>query len=274
MRLGVVMISRVHAGTPASALADRICGLGQAAESAGFDGVWSTDSVGRGSPTLDPLTMLAMLCGGTKRVELGTCVLQVPLRAPVELAHRAQTLSVLSGGRLRLGVGAGSTEKDFDVMGADYKARFKTLPAFLADMQKVWRGEAVHRLPLQTWPAPEGVPQVMLGAWRSEKWIKLACELDGWIASGLHSEWADLEEGMRRYRAAGGKRAILANVIAGFDDAGKARSLTGHQTITLTDSPEAARATLARIKAIGFDDVLLIPANGDVDSLRQFRDMV
>jgi alkanesulfonate monooxygenase SsuD/methylene tetrahydromethanopterin reductase-like flavin-dependent oxidoreductase (luciferase family) len=51
--------------------------------------------------------------------------LQVPLRHPVELAHRAQSVQALSGGRLRLGVGSGSTRADFDLLGADYDRRFR-----------------------------------------------------------------------------------------------------------------------------------------------------
>ena len=53
----------------------------------------------------------------TKKVELGTCILQVPLRHPVELAHRVLSAHYLSGGRLRLGVGAVSTKADFDAVG-------------------------------------------------------------------------------------------------------------------------------------------------------------
>ncbi len=66
------------------------------------------------------------------RIELGTCVVQVPLRHPVEHAHRVQTLNVLSQGRFRFGVGSGSTRNDFDAVQADYDARFKTLTA-------IWR---------------------------------------------------------------------------------------------------------------------------------------
>jgi alkanesulfonate monooxygenase SsuD/methylene tetrahydromethanopterin reductase-like flavin-dependent oxidoreductase (luciferase family) len=70
--------------------------------------------MGRGRPTLDPLTAPAALAAVTERVELGIGVLQVSLRHPVELAHRVQSIQALSGGRLRLGVGSGSTRADFE----------------------------------------------------------------------------------------------------------------------------------------------------------------
>src|ERR1700740_3669113 len=78
-------------------------------ERSGFPGIWVTDSLGRGRPTLDPLVALGALCVATRRVELGTAVLQVSLRHPIELAHRVQSAQALSGGRLRLRVGSGST---------------------------------------------------------------------------------------------------------------------------------------------------------------------
>lgn len=49
-----------------------VLALGRKAEEAGLSGVWATDSLGRGSPTLDPLIALAALCGATERIEIGT----------------------------------------------------------------------------------------------------------------------------------------------------------------------------------------------------------
>ena len=86
-----------------------------------------TDSFGRGRPTLDPIVLMSVIAAVTKRIEIGTCVLQVPVRHPVELAHRIEALHALTGDRLMLGLGCGSTKADFDLVGEDYDARFKTL---------------------------------------------------------------------------------------------------------------------------------------------------
>src|SRR5271169_7111305 len=93
-------------------------------EAAGFPGIWVGDSLGRGRPTLDPLVELAVLAAVTRRVELGIGVLQLPLRHPIELAHRVQSVQALSGNRLVLGVGSGSTKDDFELLGYDYDHRF------------------------------------------------------------------------------------------------------------------------------------------------------
>ena len=95
-------------------LVARMADYARRIEASGFPGIWVGDSLGRGRPTLDPLVALAALAAATDKVELGIGVLQVPLRNPIELAHRVQSVQALSGGRLRLGVGSGSTEDDLD----------------------------------------------------------------------------------------------------------------------------------------------------------------
>ena len=184
------------------------------AEASGFPGIWVGDSLGRGRPTLDPLVELAAIAAVTGRVELGIAVLQVSLRHPIELAHRVQSVQALSGNRLRLGVGSGSTRADFELLGADYDRRFRTLMSSLDIMRRAWRGEPVNGGALSPWPGCEGGPPILVGAWRSPRWITYAAkQCQGWIASGLYSSWEDLETGMRLYREAGGTNAVLANVV-------------------------------------------------------------
>src|SRR5271169_4914715 len=116
---------RFGAGTgPHDRLLDRAAGYARRIEAAGFPGIWVGDSLGRGRPTLDPLIEPSVFAAVTERVELGITVLQLPLRNPIELAHRVQSVQALSGNRLRLGVGSGSTRADFELLGYDYDHRF------------------------------------------------------------------------------------------------------------------------------------------------------
>lgn len=177
MRIGIVAIPDampIPGGAPAG---ERLCALARDVERLGFHGLWLTDAFARGKPTLDPLILLAAVAGQTSRIELGTCVVQVPLRHPVEHAHRVQTLNLLSQGRLRFGVGSGSTRDDFEAVQADFEARFRTLPAYLEVMRQVWRGEPVYGPALSVWPGTEAGPPVLLGAWRSERWINLSAKV-------------------------------------------------------------------------------------------------
>ena len=125
-------------------LMDRIADLARRTEAAGFPGIWLGDSLGRGRPTLDPLSVLAALSGVTRRVELGISVLQLPLRNAIELAHRVQSVQALSGGRLVLGIGSGSTRDDFELLGYDYDTRFRAFRQAIDTMRKVWNGEPVN----------------------------------------------------------------------------------------------------------------------------------
>jgi alkanesulfonate monooxygenase SsuD/methylene tetrahydromethanopterin reductase-like flavin-dependent oxidoreductase (luciferase family) len=66
---------------------------------------------------MDPLDSLTYAAAHTSRVGLGTSVLDMPYY-PVLLARRLTTLDVLSGGRLRVGLGQGWSQDEFDATGA------------------------------------------------------------------------------------------------------------------------------------------------------------
>src|SRR5260370_14239020 len=90
-----------------------LAGLARQVEARGFAGLWLTDSFGRGRPTLDPIVGMSVIAAATSRIEIGTCVLQVPVRHPVELAHRIGSLYALTGSRFQLGGGSGPTQAGF-----------------------------------------------------------------------------------------------------------------------------------------------------------------
>jgi alkanesulfonate monooxygenase SsuD/methylene tetrahydromethanopterin reductase-like flavin-dependent oxidoreductase (luciferase family) len=278
MRVHVVNVTRPTPDIAGRTL-DRIAELARQVERRGFAGLWVTDSFGRGRATLDPVVLMSVIATMTSRIEIGTCVLQVPVRHPVELAHRITGLHALTGARLQLGLGSGSTKADFDLVGEDYETRFKTLMSSLDTMRKAWRGEALTGGALTPWPGTEGGPHLMLGAWRNKRWIVYAAEeCAGWIASGLYSQPEELAAGMKIYRDAGGTRAVLANVIV--DLAGEsARDPTrfpagGRATVVLTGGEAEARDRLRRIKEVGFDDVLCMTQLDALDDLERLRDAV
>src|SRR4051794_18489196 len=70
------------------------------ADEVGLDSVWVAEAWGQ-----DAVSVLAFLAAGTERVALGSALMQIPARPPTATAMAAVTLDVLSGGRLRLGLG-------------------------------------------------------------------------------------------------------------------------------------------------------------------------
>jgi alkanesulfonate monooxygenase SsuD/methylene tetrahydromethanopterin reductase-like flavin-dependent oxidoreductase (luciferase family) len=275
MRIGT-MIRFSPGASPDDRLFDRIADYARRIEAAGYPGIWVGDSLGRGRPTVDPLVALMALAAVTSRVELGVSVVQVPLRHPIELAHRVQSVQVLSGNRLRLGVGSGSTKADFDLLGYDYDKRFGTLRTSLDIMRRAWRGEPSNSGGvLSTWPGCEGGPPILIGAWRSPRWITLAAkEYQGWTPSGRFSNWADLEHGMRIYREAGGSNAVLANLAVDFSDSAEAAELARVAELSLIGTPDVVREKLQRLKRIGFDEVLLVSPRDELADIQRARDLV
>ena len=243
-------------------------------EAAGFPGIRVGDSLGRGRPTLDPLVALGAIAAVTDRVELGISVLQLPLRHPIELAHRVASVQMLSGGRLRLGVGSGSTRADFELLGYDFDHRFGTMKRGLATMKQAWRGEPVNSGGvLSTFPGCEGGPPILMGAWRSPRWITFAAqECAGWTPSGRYSSWDDLEYGMKIYRDAGGTNAVLANVAIDLADRPGSAEVAAGAHCSLICPPDEARKRLKRLKDMGFDEVLLISHSYAVEDLETARD--
>lgn len=260
---------------PHDRLLSRMADYARRIEASGFPGIWVGDSLGRGRPTLDPLVELSVFAAVTERVELGISVLQLPLRHPIELAHRVQSVQALSGNRLRLGVGSGSTRDDFELLGYDYDHRFGGMKRSLETMRRAWRGEATNAGgTLSLWPGCEGGPPILMGAWRSPRWITFAAqECQGWTPSGRFSSWDDLEHGMRIYREAGGTNAVLANVAVDLANRSGSASLAEVAT-SLVCSPEQARRRMKRFEQIGFDEILLISPTGVLEDIERARDFL
>src|SRR5579862_1971613 len=72
----------------------------QEAERLGYDSVWTAEAWGS-----DAVTPLAWIAAQTKKIKLGTGIMQLPGRSPANTAMTAMTLDALSGGRFILGLG-------------------------------------------------------------------------------------------------------------------------------------------------------------------------
>src|ERR1700752_1548601 len=239
-------------------LMDRITDFARQVEARGFPGIWVGDSLGRGRPTLDSLQVLTALAAVTRRIELGIAVLQLPLRHPIELAQRVQSLQAMSNNRLILGVGSGSTRDDFELLGYDYDHRFRTFRNDLEIMQRVWNGEPVNGGTLSTWPGCKGGPPILIGAWRSPRWITYAAkEAQRWTPSGRFSSWDDLEAGMKIFREAGGKNALLANCSIDLAEQPESVELAKVASVNFICSPEEARRRITRVKELGLEEILI-----------------
>lgn len=241
-------------------------------EEMGFHGIWVGDVVARraGMHALDPFTALGIAAAVTDEVELGTCILQVPLRGRVELAHRALSMHQLVPGRFMFGVGAGSTQADFDAAGLSFVHRFREMREALPDMKALWRGDQVGSARLYPTAGAIGGPPVLIGSWGGS-WVERAArEYDGWIASGTRT-WRTLGEAVARFHAAGGERAVVSSVFADFSY--EDGPLEDEDRVHLACSPREGVARLQRLAAVGFTDVVVFN-QGPLEPLSEFTALV
>lgn len=92
-------------------------------------------------PIPDPLDLLAFLAAATERIVLGTGILVAPEHHPLQLAKRVATVDVLSGGRMRLGVGVGWMREELEALGVDFASRGRRMDEVIEAMRAVWAGD-------------------------------------------------------------------------------------------------------------------------------------
>jgi alkanesulfonate monooxygenase SsuD/methylene tetrahydromethanopterin reductase-like flavin-dependent oxidoreductase (luciferase family) len=269
-RFGIALPGGGGAALAPSGLAD----AARQIEAAGFESAWVFDAIGRGWLMPDPLTALALAGTVTSTIELGTGILQVPLRNPVELAQRVLTTHLVSGGRLLLGVGSGSTAADFAALGLDFATRFRRLDESLTRMRRLWAGERVGEAALgAVWPSVAGGPPVLIGSWAGSRWIvRAAKEFDGWVGSGARSTWGLLRQGIARFRELGGRRAVVTNVVVDLEQT--TPSPAGpDDPFDLKCPRDVARERLHHLCKLGFDDVVLVVRRHDAAYLKDLRNL-
>lgn len=144
------------------------------AEERGFAGAWTYDHLSwrslRDGPWLGAVPLLAAIAAVTSRIRIGTLVTSPNFRHPAVLAKDAMTLDEISHGRFDLGIGAGGTGYDADVLGAprlspqERAARFEdfvaALDVLLREPQSSYRGPFFDVVESRTLPGCTQSPRV------------------------------------------------------------------------------------------------------------------
>jgi probable F420-dependent oxidoreductase len=122
----------------------------RAAEQEGYDTAWFGDHIVipdyaahmSPPPWLHALACILAGAGSTERIRLGTDVLVLPYRNPVELSQLIASGDQLSGGRLILGVGVGYIRGEFEALGAPpYQERGPVTDEFIMAMRSLWESD-------------------------------------------------------------------------------------------------------------------------------------
>jgi probable F420-dependent oxidoreductase len=116
------------------------------AEELGFTHLRIPDQVLRpgSAPLHEPMTLMAYLAAVTDTIELVPSVIVLPLRQTALLAKQAAELDILSGGRLRLGVGVGGNELEYQFMNQAFSTRGARCTEQLQLLKALWTQETVE----------------------------------------------------------------------------------------------------------------------------------
>lgn len=152
MRIGIYFDLRNPAEWQRSpaALYSNAIDLAVEAERLGLDSVWASEHHFFDDGYLpQPFTLLAAIAARTTRVLLGTAIVVAPLHHPVDLAEQAAVVDIISNGRLRVGLGAGYAQREFDAFGADLQTRYRVTDSRIRDVRALLDDGVVTPSPIQ-----------------------------------------------------------------------------------------------------------------------------
>ena len=146
----------------------------------------------------------------TKRIQIGTSVLLLPLHHPLRVAEDVATLDIISGGRFALGIGMGYQDADFRAFGVDKKHRVGRFEEAIEILHKSWSGERftfkgrhfdIDDVQVLPRPIQQPRPPLWLGAWVPAA-IERAGRLGDAIILGPSMSLAENVEAATLYRKA------------------------------------------------------------------------
>jgi len=160
-------------------------------EALGYDGIWAGDHVMNGRPMVDCLTGLAAVAALTRRVDLITSVLLLPLRHPVPVAKALTTIDHLSKGRLIVGVGVGGEyPEEWQASGVPLNERGPRCNEGLELLRRVWTEDGVTHtarfypvrdVTLVPRPYQRPHPPIWVGGRREASQRRAARFASGWV---------------------------------------------------------------------------------------------
>jgi probable F420-dependent oxidoreductase len=148
-------------------------------------------------PILEALMTLSHVAAVTSRVTLGTEVLVLPQRQPTLVAKQVSTLDTLSGGRVRLGVGVGWQESEYEALGEDFHTRgarmdeaIRLLRAYWTEARIDFAGGPYRVTAMAMEPKPPqgaGLP-IWVGGNSEAAYRRVGRLGDGWLGSRVGDE--------------------------------------------------------------------------------------
>ena len=285
---------------------DYLLRYARTAEQLGFDMLCANDHLVFAIPWLDGPTALAATIEASGQMTLATTVALVAVRGPVPVAKALATIDRLSGGRLLVAVGPGSSPADYSSVGIEFGQRWARLEEAVRALRVLWGKESgpftgqfysTEGVDLHPRPVQPGGPPIWVGSWGSETGLRRVARLgDGWLASAYNTTPALFAEALTRlggYLADHGKDPqTFPNALATMwfyitEDPSEADHIFRDRVIPAINRPESLLRErlpigpagsfadlLAGFKEAGLQRVLLWPVADEARQLELFREKV
>ena len=170
MRFGTYHVFQCPPGRDADQVIAEELGRAELAEELGFDDVWLPEQ--HFSPYClcgDALLMAARIAARTRRVQIGTAVVNLTFTHPLRFAERVALLDRSTGGRVEVGVGRGYQFPQYGVFGVPIGETRAIFEEALNIVLAAWTGDEItyegryFRIPrVAIWPAPKSRPEEVL----------------------------------------------------------------------------------------------------------------
>ncbi|WP_434446950.1 LLM class F420-dependent oxidoreductase [Lentzea sp. E54] len=200
----VIRLPGAHSPWEADGGPEDLVAIAEHADALGYHHMTCSEHVGvprevaetRGGTYWNPLATLAFLAARTRRLRLATNVLVLGYHHPLEIAKASGTLDRLSGGRVVLGMGVGTLEEEFALLGANFEDRGSRADDALRALRAAWATPvpdydgphfSFHDFVVDPHAVQPHVP-VWIGG-RTRRSLRRAVELgDGWMPFGLSGD--------------------------------------------------------------------------------------
>ncbi len=283
MKVGVVYPQIELGGDP-----DAVRAIGRATESLGYDHLLAYDHVVGAThdrepklvgpyterdPFHDPFVMFAYLAGMTERIEFATGVIILPQRQTALVAKQVSDLDLLSGERLRFGVGVGWNYVEYEALGQDFSTRGKRADEQIELLRRYWsepllsfegRFDRIDRGNIL--PRPKRRVPIWIGGFVEAAFRRGGRLGDGFMfagdAAGALEQWKRVEHHLSEARRSseGYGRELITIAARSLDDCCKA-----------ADEWRAAGGTHLSVVTMGMD---LDSADAHIDFISQVRERV
>ena len=178
------------------------------AETLGYDSLWLQERIIGDFTMLEPVTLLSYVAAITSKLRLGTSVILLPLRNPIQLAKAYSTLDVMSDGRAIIGVGLGGGHlgSHEDVFGYTREGRVTRFTEAVQIMKILWtepkasfQGRYWNFKDISMEPKPVQKPRlpIIFGGHHENALRRAVKYADGWMGAGSSSSGSFVRESAR-----------------------------------------------------------------------------